>query len=63
MTDDTLYKAYITKERELKKRERQALLMRVDAIETYLDMPRTSEMRAFAKDKGFYDINRVIVER
>ena len=63
MTDDTLYKTYIAKERELKKRERQALLMRVDAIETYLDMPRTSEMRQFAKDKGFYDINRVIVER
>lgn len=63
MTDDTLYKAYIAKERELKKRERQALLMRVDAIETYLDMPRTSEMRQFAKEHGFYDINRVIVER
>ena len=56
MTDDTLYKEYAAKEREQKKRERQALLMMVDAIEEYLDMPKTSEMRAFAKARGFYDI-------
>lgn len=56
MTDDTLYKAYMDKERKLKKRERQALLMQVDAIEEFLDMPKTSDIRQFAKDHGFYDI-------
>ena len=48
-------RAMTEKECELKKRERQALLMMVDAIEEYLDMPRTSEIRQFAKDNGYYD--------
>ena len=47
----------ISKEEEKKlKKERQALLAQVDAIEEYLDIPKTSDMRRFAKEKGFYEI-------
>jgi hypothetical protein len=45
--------------REQKKKERVALLMQVDAIEEFLDMPKTSEIRAYAKEHGFYDKYRV----
>ena len=50
------------KERELKRKERDAFLQLVDAIEEYLDMPKTSEIRRFAKDNGFYDQYRVCSE-
>ena len=45
-------------ERKLKK-ERQALLAQVDAIEEYLNIPKTSDMRRFAKEKGFYEIKHL----
>jgi len=47
------------KERELKRKERDALLQMVEAIEDYLDMPKTSDIRRFAKDNGYYDQYRV----
>ena len=47
------------KERELKRKERDALLQMVDALEDYLDMPKTSDIRRFAKDNGYYDQYRV----
>jgi hypothetical protein len=52
----------LDRERELKKKERVALLMQVDAIEEFLDMPKTSEIRQWAKEKGFYNKFRVCKE-
>jgi hypothetical protein len=46
--------------REQKKKERIALLMQVDAIEEFLDMPKTSEIRAYAKEHGFYEKYKVV---
>ncbi len=47
----------ISKEEERKlKKERQALLAQVDAIEEYLGMVKTSDVRRFAKEKGFYEV-------
>jgi len=47
----------ISKEEERKLlKERQALLAQVDAIEEYLSIPKTSDMRRFAKEKGFYEL-------
>jgi hypothetical protein len=61
---DTLqaYKQILEKDREQKRKERTALLAMVDAIEEYLDMPKTSEIRQFAKDNGFYDRYRICRE-
>ena len=52
---ETMPAATQDKERELKRKERDALLQLVDALEFYLDMPKTSDIRRFAKDHGFYD--------
>ena len=52
---ETMPAAIQDKERELKRKERDALLQMVDALEDYLDMPKTSDIRQFAKDHGFYD--------
>ena len=40
-------------------KERQALLAQVDAIEEYLCILKTSSMRRFAKEKGFYEIKHL----
>ena len=45
-------------ERKLKK-EREALLNQVDAIEEYLGIQKTSDMRKFAKEHGFYEMKQV----
>ena len=42
--------------RQMKEKERVALLLMVDAIEEFLDMPKTSDIRRFAKDNGYYGI-------
>jgi len=42
-------------ERKRLLKDRQALLLRVDGIEEYLEMPRTSEMRAWARENGYCD--------
>ena len=52
----------LDRERELKKKERVALLMQVDAIEEFLDMPKTSDIRQWAKEKGYYNKYRVLKE-
>jgi len=50
----------ISKEEERKHlNTRQALLAQVDAIEEYLNIKKTSDMRRFAKDKGFYEIKHL----
>ncbi len=36
--------------------ERQALLLMVDAIEEFLDMPKTSDIRRLAKENRDYGI-------
>jgi hypothetical protein len=41
-------------ERRKLEKERDALLAQVDAIEEYLEMPRTADIRRFAKEKGYY---------
>ena len=43
-----------TKERSYLEKRRTALLAEVDAIEEYLDMPKTSDMRDWAKKHGYY---------
>ena len=42
--------------RQMKEKERQALLLMVDAIEEFLDMPKTSDIRRLAKENGDYGI-------
>jgi hypothetical protein len=64
MTGDSMTRFVLEQKRirEQKKKERVALLMQVDAIEEFLDMPKTSEIRAYAKEHGFYDKYRVCRE-
>ena len=42
--------------RQMKEKERQALLLMVDAIEEFLDMPKTSDIRRLAKENRDYGI-------
>jgi hypothetical protein len=65
MTGDPMMRFVLEQKRirEQKKKERVALLMQVDAIEEFLDMPKTSEIRAYAKEHGFYDKYKVVDSR
>ena len=45
-------------ERKYLEQLRVALLAEVDAIEEYLGMIKTSDIRRWAKDKGYYGIIR-----
>jgi hypothetical protein len=36
-------------------KQREALLLQVDAIEEYLGMAKTSDIRRFAKEHGYYE--------
>ena len=42
--------------RQMKEKERMALLLMVDAIEEFLDMPKTSDIRRLAKENRDYGI-------
>ena len=42
--------------RQMKEKKRQALLLMVDAIEEFLDMPKTSDIRRLAKENRDYGI-------
>lgn len=44
------------KERDYLTLRRTALLAEVDAIEEYLDMVKTSDVRRWAKDHGAYEV-------
>jgi hypothetical protein len=44
-------------------KQREALLFQVDAIEEYLGiMPKTSDIRRFAKEHGYYERKCDIIE-
>jgi hypothetical protein len=43
-------------------KQREALLLQVDAIEEYLGMAKTSDIRRFAKENGYYEKNYDIME-
>jgi hypothetical protein len=38
-------------------KQREALLKQVDAIEEYLGIAKTSDIRRFAKEHGYYERN------
>lgn len=46
------------KERDYLEKRRVALLAEVDAIEEYLEMPKTSDMRKWAKEQGYYQLTQ-----